>query len=590
MTEQERIQSIKSNGGEHLKNFKKENVTYNMCLVAVQSNGEAISYVPEQYRTEEIYQEACKHGGMVLGRVPKEYMSKEICEYAIASTGLALQYVPDAYRTMELCKKAVSCSSQAYWYVPIEYITPEFVVEVAHNSKYSYSTISSLPDSLKKSPFYYEVICIEPEFIWHIPRKVLTAKIGKAAIKAMGYTSVAEAVKARPELLSRLHISLYDHEACLNFVKSEYFKESTGKDRYGNWAYGFNTQEDEKNGRFYLDQKYTETYSLPNMMRWADVATPFLALNGYYIVFADERIVTEEMCRVAISSNPHSFEHIPEIFKTKEMCLFAFEKEPFLIKHFPEEYITEELALKAVQHSGFILNDLSDKYKTKEICLIAVSDEGSGKIESVPDSVLDKDIVLAYLHNTRSAVHELKKIPQQLWDYDVCLAAVEKDGSDLQYVPAEYLDYNMCIHAVRKSGSASKYVPQELFTEELALATVSYSQYEFKNIPKRCITEAVCLEALSHGDRYAGTILGEIPREIITQKICDVAIAKSPRSLEAVPEEFVTEDILLSVARRACALVPRNFPKRLRTKKFIQQLIETDSYIGKYLDGIDPID
>lgn len=41
MTEEERIQSIKKNGGCHLQNFKKENITYDMCLAAVMDDGEA---------------------------------------------------------------------------------------------------------------------------------------------------------------------------------------------------------------------------------------------------------------------------------------------------------------------------------------------------------------------------------------------------------------------------------------------------------------------------------------------------------------------------------------------------------------------
>ena len=53
MTEEERIQSIKKNGGCHLQNFKKENITYDMCLAAVMDDGEAIEYVPDDYKTRD---------------------------------------------------------------------------------------------------------------------------------------------------------------------------------------------------------------------------------------------------------------------------------------------------------------------------------------------------------------------------------------------------------------------------------------------------------------------------------------------------------------------------------------------------------
>jgi len=458
MTEQERIQSIIHNGGEHLKNFKKENITYDMSLAAVQSTGDAIRFVPEQFCTKEIYLEACKHGGMNLNRVPERFMSKQMCEFAIESTGLALQYVPKKYQTKELCRKAAIRSAQAYWFIPFDFITPEFVTDVAQHS--SYESISSLPESIKKGPFYYELICLDPKFIWYIPRKALTAKIGKAAIKSMGYASTAEAVKSEPELLSRLHTSLYDHEACLCFVTSEFFKKSLGKDIHGNTMWGFNTRDDERAGRFYLAQKYNDTYSLPDMMKWEDVATPFLALNGYYITYVPTEIITEEMCRVAIKSNPNSFKYIPEKYKTKEMCKYAFNKEPFLIEYFPEEYISEKLALRAVKHSGFILNYLPEKYRSKEVCLIAVSDEGHGKIDDVPISVIDKDICLAWLKNSRFEFDPLDKIPKEFWDYEVLYAAVSLDGNELEKVPFNLRDEAMCLAAVKRDNHAAKYVPK----------------------------------------------------------------------------------------------------------------------------------
>ena len=78
MTEEERIQSIKKNGGCHLQNFKKENITYDMCLAAVMDDGEAIEYVPDDYKTKEIYTEACRSNGMVLKKVPPMYASEKV--------------------------------------------------------------------------------------------------------------------------------------------------------------------------------------------------------------------------------------------------------------------------------------------------------------------------------------------------------------------------------------------------------------------------------------------------------------------------------------------------------------------------------
>lgn len=511
-----------------------------------------------------------------------EDMSYEQWLASIRNSESTLKDVPDEYLTDELCKEAVIQSPQEFKYVPPMLITPLFVAEVAKNS--TYDCISFVPETLRKSSFYYDLVCLDPEFIWFIPQKALTAKIGKAAIKELGYSTTAEAVKDRPELLSRLHTSLYDHEACLCFVQSDLFRNSHRKDQYGHLDSGFNTVEDRKNGRLYLNNQYFKTYSLPHLMRWPDVINPVLAFNGCYIAFVKREIITEEMCISAIESNPYSISYIPTELQTEKLFLLAFEKDPNLIRHIPEEYITAELALKAIECSGYNLEYIPDKYKTRQVCLLAVANNGD--IEDVPTAIVDKEIALTFLHNTSSHFQILQKIPKEIWDYDVCLKAVERAGRDLQYVPPQYVDYNMCFAAVRNTSSAAKYIPDYLFTEELALALVAHDQYWFSRIPKSCITEAVCLQALKSGDRLAGQILKDIPEEIVTQEMCELAVRKTPRSIQSVPEKFVTEEMLLYVARQASVLLKINFPKRFRTKEFIQKLLDEIPTAGQYLSGI----
>ena len=511
-----------------------------------------------------------------------EDMSYEQWLASIRNSESTLKDVPDEYLTDELCKEAVIQSPQEFKYVPPMLITPLFVAEVAKHS--TYDCVSFVPETFRNSSFNYDLVCLDPKFIWHIPRKALTAKIGKAAIKELGYSTTAEAVKARPELLSRLHTSLYDHETCLCFVQSDLFKNSHRKDQYGNLDSGFNTEEDRKNGRLYLNEQYSETYSLPHLMRWPDVIIPVLAFNGIYIAFVKSEIVTKEMCISAIESNPYSLRYIPPGLLTEKLVLLAFEKDPFLIRHIPQEFITEEMALKAVECSGNNLEYIPDKYKTRQVCLLAVNNNAD--IEDVPAAIVDKELAQAFLENSSSCFQILQKIPKEIWDYDICLKAVEKAGRDLQYVPAEFIDYNMCFSAAQNTSSAVDYIPENLFTEELALALVSHDQYCFSKIPKDCITEAVCLQAIKCGDRSAGHILKDIPGEILTKEICDLAVGKTPRSIQSVPEKFVTEEMLLYVARQASVLLKINFPKRFRTKEFIQKLLDEIPTAGQYLSEI----
>ena len=81
--EEQRISSIISNGGLHLKNFKPENRTYPVCLAAVMKDGMAIEFVPVDLHLKEIYYAACKSDGRALGKIPEKFRTAALCKVAI---------------------------------------------------------------------------------------------------------------------------------------------------------------------------------------------------------------------------------------------------------------------------------------------------------------------------------------------------------------------------------------------------------------------------------------------------------------------------------------------------------------------------
>ena len=119
------------------------------------------------------------------------------------------------------------------------------------------------------------------------------------------------------------------------------------------------------------------------------------------------------------------------------------------------------------------------------------------------------------------------------------------------------------------------------------MALVEQSAVDFKIIPKEKLTEQVCLLAISHGDRYAGTVLQDVPYELITQEMCNKAVEKSVWSLEAVPEEFVTREMLLHVAAIAPGRLSDNFPDKFKCEEFIREVITlhpgAENYVKRFL-------
>ena len=458
MTESERIQSIKNNGGRHLQDFKEQNITYAMCLVAVELDGTAFYMVPKQFRNEEIYKLACKTHGSILHAVPPDFISKGICECAVSSDGLAIEYVPEEFKTREMFLLAAKNNPLVMQKMPIEYLDADFCIAVVE--KYGNSAISSLPKTHKNGKFYVLLVEKKPDLLWHIPKNGHAAAVCKTAIKAMGYSTTADAVKDNPELLSQLHTSLYDHDTCLAFAQSKFLKDETSKN-----THGFNTDSDYVHGLVYLRDRYEEHYSLKHILRWPDVCEIVIEQLPSCIRYVKEDVLTYEMCLTAIKKCGRFFSDVPMKFRSKELCLIAFEYDPHNIEEFPEEHLSYDLYLQAVSRSGYILKNTPKQYLTRELCFAAVSNVGH-QIKNVPIEFLDEELCLAALYNLNGLGYGiLGDIPEEHRTYQVCLAAVQVDSGSFKYVPEKHKTYALCLEAAEKTTSA-KNLPEEFYTEE----------------------------------------------------------------------------------------------------------------------------
>lgn len=587
MTEEQRIESLKVNGGLHLKTFSEENRTYNVCLAAVKETGAALEYVPEDKKTYEMCFEAAKRNGDALRFVPQEHIKEELIMAAVKHSGMALQYIPDKMRTREVCLIAAASASEAYKFIPEDLINAEFVLKVAQKS--GFNSISNLPKEFKKTDFYLELVKRDGHFIWFIPKNKLNTKICNAAIKNLGFESAAEAIKEQPRMLSRLPAAMYDHDTCLNFVQSEIFQKTAKisfKDLKTNLLFN---REMKDTGLFYINENYEESYSLPSLMKWEDVAFAILRKDGRCIKYADPSIITEKLCKCAVESAADAFRFVPEEFKTTELCTLALSKDAYNIRFFPEKEINEDIAKQAVKDNGRYLEYVPVKLRTKELCLLALQNFYGAVMEDIPPEILDKEVCLTWLKNVKQPFRPLSHIPSELLDYDVCLAAVSVYGEDLEKVPAELIDKEMCTVAVKDTSYAVKYVPENLFTEEeMANMIIDNNINCFEQIPQSVLTQEMCIRAFQNCDKRYDKIFSQIPDKFITQEMVDKTIDYSIYSYHKVPERFVTVDMMIRVAMHAPYKLAENFPERFRTKEVFSKITEVvpgaATYIKEFIE------
>ena len=94
----------------------------------------------------------------------------------------------------------------------------------------------------------------------------------------------------------------------------------------------------------------------------------------------------------------------------------------------------------------------------------------------------------------------------------------------------------------------------------------------------------MCLPSLIQG----GKDVSLIPEELYTKDICYYMFEASVYNIQYIPEKFVTERMLTYIASRHPSLFCKvDFPKRLRTKEYIEKLINIPSfsYSSKQIKG-----
>jgi hypothetical protein len=120
-----------------------------MCLEAVKRSGQALEYVPDEFKTVELCLKAVKQWGSTLEFVPEELKTAEMCFEAVGRDGWppALKFVPEEFKTAELCLFAVRRDGMALEFVPAKFKTAELCLEAMKQC--ASQAFEFVPDKLK---------------------------------------------------------------------------------------------------------------------------------------------------------------------------------------------------------------------------------------------------------------------------------------------------------------------------------------------------------------------------------------------------------------------------------------------------------
>ena len=179
---------------EHIPAHKRD--AY-MCERVVRHNGDLLSMVPEELRTEEIYRLAVDNTvrGEVVKYLPQEYLTEEtyikiirktngravqyikrpdmsdaVCDAAVKSCGTNLQYVPKEKRTIARCLLAVFETEKAFRYIPQKYKSKAYSGKFAKANPY---TVREMQNGCISIEACMEAVKADHSLVRMVPEEIL---------------------------------------------------------------------------------------------------------------------------------------------------------------------------------------------------------------------------------------------------------------------------------------------------------------------------------------------------------------------------------------------------------------------------------
>lgn len=205
-----------------------------------------------------------------------------------------------------------------------------------------------------------------------------------------------------------------------------------------------------------------------------------------------------------------------------------------------------------------------------------------------------------YIQKIKSGEIRLFNIPEEDRTHAICLAAVEKQSSSIQYVPPSLQTPELYLTAVSKDATCLRHIPVASRTEEMYLITLRQSaasisdfphlseQFYMTAIKDNCLlisdfltlieqkktewTEEICAVFIESQGAFLQEILQKIPDEFKTPNIYLAAVKSRPHVFKCIPDDQKTAEMSLIAVKKGEVSLD-TVPMQFRTEEICSEAI-----------------
>ena len=299
-------------------------------------------------------------------------------------------------------------------------------------------------------------------------------------------------------------------------------------------------------------------YCIPKNKQVYEDCIDFIKTNRTYIDVKNdihEKLITQEICELAVKQNGMALEFIPEQYITRKLCQLAIEQNGNAINLIPNDMLDEHLFFIASKTNKNILIYTPKEYRTKKFCEYAI--DNKNVFYNIPKEYINYELCKkSILKNAIS----IKYIPKEYRTKELCELAIKQDGSALRYIPKKYRTKELYELAINSSPYALQYIPQTYYSEKLFLKSINNYPNSLKTMPMNyfdCETNEYknIIPLIMTSLKQKKISLSNIDAKIINKDMVLLAI-QNQDSLYYVPEELKTKEI--------CELAVKNDIKNIQ--------------------------
>jgi hypothetical protein len=337
----------------------------------------------------------------------------------------------------------------------------------------------------------------------------------------------------------------------------------------------FAVNDNQKNIKYVHDQGIRTAIikSNPNVIRFVTTITKEMC-DGYNgnLEYIPYELRTKDICLACVKMNARNIKHVPSNLLSEELYKIAIMHQRYttiqfkcrtktlsamildnildgicskkMFEQVPDEHISDEMYLKlAIRNKIKRDNCYSDQYYINRI------DAGQCDITSVPkEYYTDKFItwLCGYVQKQKSKdLHDIIAYVLYVTDDIKRVRSKIYEILGLSYIPHVNQTYDICLDAIKKSVSNLEYCFHGGHFDVMWYDKNNIYDYIPVLKDSRFIPN-VCLLAL----RGNGLLLGRIPRMIITKEMCDTAFKQNTDSIKFIPDKMMTIDMAMTAVRR----------------------------------------